>query len=221
MSVQSDEMVSPEAYRAVCEERDRLRARSPRTKIEGVECKCDPNPGGNTLCVAEFETDVRPWGLRVHATTQHEVGLMWGGFAGDMSADQAEVLASKLHWCARVARGEDVSDYDRPRLVPVEERDELATRVHDLERDLAGAVELTRRQRERADTLRRHHRAAVDELLSDGRGMGEVIIRQLLELSRRGVVPSEVTVRELRRLEAVGLVEWRDGAYWRTEVSCG
>ena len=47
------------------------------------------------------------------------------------------------------------------------------------------------------------------------------ILAQLLELARRGVVPSEVTLCDLRRLEGVGLVEWRDGAYWATEVSRG
>lgn len=86
------------------------------------------------------------------------------------------------------------------------QRDELAARVHDLERDVDQAVELTRRWRERCA-------AKVPP--------ADIVLVQLLEQSRRGVVPNEVTLRDLRRLEGVGFVEWRDGAYWATEVSRG
>ena len=158
MSITPDEMVSPEAHRAVCEERDRLRAR-----------------------VAELEPQPFVVGVPIDPATGVRVGNPDG-----ILVTLTEQVAERVRAEARVV--------------------ELEARVHDLERDRDAAIALARRWRERCTA----------EMPPD-----DPVLAALLEQSRRGAVPCGLYLRDWQRLEGVGLVEWRDGAYWATEVSCG
>ena len=102
MSVQPNEALR-EARARIAElkaELEKLRERSPRTKIEGVECECERLPAG----------------VRAEGADWLVIGHAFGGWVdievgdGEMrvSPDEGELIASKLHWCARAARGEDV-----------------------------------------------------------------------------------------------------------------
>jgi hypothetical protein len=120
MSVQPNEALKAARERVVELEAEveKLRKRSPRTKIEGVECECERSEAmpfvGSPLRVRACLYDDRGFRWSVTSSDDHElVRMQMPDIRSsinrlDMSPDEAEVLASKLLWCARAARGEDV-----------------------------------------------------------------------------------------------------------------
>jgi hypothetical protein len=189
MSITPDEMVSPEAHRAVCEERDELAAR-----VAELEARL-----GGAQTEAQRYLELASRLERERDMARFDLEITFEELVDTREERDAERLA-------RVTESDRADGLEEMLTVVEVWRDELEGRVHDLERDRDQAVELARRWRERCAAKA---------------PPADPVLAQLLEQARRGAVPCGLYLRDWQRLEGVGLVEWRDGAYWRVEVDRG